>query len=253
MARKPSKSKAKAGKRVGKRRARRSTTNVREYASASVTASLIGLTSNTMYFQPNMSLDQYNRSVGIARQYQRFRIKSVTLRIKPNMDSITTVAAGAPQKAYVYFLIDKNGSIPNNVTLEGLKQAGAKPYALDERPFNRTFKPTVHTLTQEPAGVTSQFSQYKTSPWLTTNDNPNNVGAWNPNTTSHYGYKLFIEQVGAITTFNAELELQFEFIKPLAALLSAVPPTRMEYAVIDESPDGIEGGPDGLTIPIVRP
>lgn len=246
--------KSKAKRPAGKRKARaRKSQNVKEFASASVTASLVGLTSGTMYLSPNLSLDQYSRAVGIARQYQRFRIKSVTLRIKPNMDSITSVAAGAPQKAYVYFMIDKNGTIPNNVTLEGLKQAGARPYALDEKPFHRTFAPAVHTLTSEPAGLTSQFSQFKTSPWLTTNDNPNNVGNWNPNTTTHYGYKLFIEQVGAITTFNAEIEVQFEFIKPLAALLSAVPPTIMEYAVIDESPDGIEGGPDGLTMPIVRP
>ena len=31
-------------------------------------------------------------------------------------------------------MIDKAGAIPTNITLEGLKQMGAKPQALDEKP-----------------------------------------------------------------------------------------------------------------------
>lgn len=244
------KPKAKANrKRRGVRRNYRK--NVREYASLSCTSSLLALSSGTMYFNPNINLAAWPRAASVAQNYQRFRIRSVKLVIKPNQDAFTSVAAGSPQKPYVYFMIDKTGSIPNNITLEALKQMGAKPYALDEKPFKFEFQPAVHTVTQESGALTSPFSQHKISPWLTTNDNPNTAGAWVANTTLHYGYKMFIEQVGALTLFNAELEVQFEFIKPLLPALSQVSATQQQLAVLDASPDGVEGGSDGITIPIM--
>lgn len=244
------KSKAKKAM-VGKRRGRRSNyKNVREFASCSVSQSLLALSSGTMYVNPDLSLSNYVRAAAVGKNYQRFRIRSATLTIKPNLDAYTAIGANIPQKPYIYFMIDKTGSIPDNVTLEALKQMGAKPHALDEKPFKFTFRPAIHTATKESAGVTSPFSQYKVSPWLTTSDNPNAPGVWVPNTTLHYGYKMFIEQVGLITQFNAELELQFEFIKPLLPALSQVPATKQQLAVLDASPDGIEGGSDGITIPL---
>lgn len=246
------KSKAKAKRAmVGKRRGRRSIKNVREYASLSVVRSLSYYSSGTMYINPVINLASFDRAVAVAKGYQRFRIKSVTLKIKPNLDSYTTVAAGSPQKPYVYFMIDKTGSIPDNVTLEGLKQAGAKPIALDEKPFRFTWQPAVHAYVKEAGGLTSPFSQYKVSPWLTTNDNPNTNAIWAPNTTEHFGFKLFIEQVGLLTLFNVDIECQFEFIKPLLNnAVGVVTATVSQYAILDASPDGVEGGSDGITIPL---
>lgn len=223
--------------------------DVPELASCSVSRTLIGVTSNTMYFLNNIQLSDFARAVLIAQGYQKFRMTGVTLMIKPNMDAFSTVAAGQPQKPYLYYQIDKSGSIPTTITLEALKQMGSKPYALDENTRRITWKPAVLTADQDTVG-TLLASQYKVSPWLSTNNTPTGV-AWTPSTIDHQGIKFFIEQVGAVTTFNLELQVQFQFAKPLLPALSQINGTPLQYAVADASPDGIEGGADGLTIPLV--
>lgn len=236
-----------APKKQNRRRRGNKTKNVREYASMSCVRSLTFINSNTLYFFNAIQLSDFTRAVTVASAYQKYRMSGVTLTIKPNQDSYTTVAAGAPQKPNLYYMIDKSGSIPTAVTLEALKQMGAKPFALDEHPFPITWKPAVLTADQNSAGTVSA-SQYKVSPWLSTNANPTG-GAWTPSAIDHQGIKIYIEQTGATTAYNLEIEVQFEFCKPLLPALGAIAGTPLQYATLDASPDGVEGGSDGISIP----
>jgi len=242
--------KGKKSKAKGGRRGRRSNTkNVSEYASCSVVRTLADVyQNNTMYSFDGFVLADYDRAVAIARNYQRYRITGIRVTWKPVFDTYS--AATANQKPNLYTMVDLNGSIPDTVTLEGLKQAGARPVALDEKPVSRFFKPAVLGESRINAGI-PQAANYIKSPWLSTNQNPTAPGVWNPSEVSHQGIKWYIEQGGAVQKVYVEVELQFQFMKPLFPTLAATPAQGLVYAKLDASPDGIEGGQDGITIPLV--
>lgn len=236
-----------AKKSVPKRRS--TTRNVSEFASCSVTRSLEVVNNNTMYAFDGFILADFQRAVAIAENYQRYRITGVKVTWKPTFDTYSPATAN--QKPNLYYMIDKSGSIPDNVTLEGLKQCGARPRALDEKPLSVVFKPSVLGESRANAGI-PQASNYIISPWLSTHDNPTAPGVWNPSRISHQGLKWYIEQVGAPQQFYVEVELQFQFMKPLFPTLAAVPARGLQYAVLDASPDGVEGGTDGITISLLK-
>lgn len=230
----------------------KSKTNAGDFASCTVIRTLAGGRMNAMFAYDNFILADFNRAVAISENYQHYRMSGITLRFKPTYD-IFSAALGAPpmQKPNLYYMIDKAGAIPDNVTLEGLKQMGARAHAYDEKPVNVTWRPSVLTEDLNAAGAASA-TQYKVSPWLSTNANATNPGVWAPSRVVHQGIKWFIEEAsGSATAVNLEVEIQFQFKKPLFPSLAAVPAEGIKYAVIDASPDGIEGGSDGITIPLV--
>lgn len=219
--------------------------NVDDFASLSCTNSL-GFNNalpvvNQMYGITNISLEQFDRAVQVARGFQHYRIKYVQLRFRPTYDTFSANAGNS--KMNLYYMIDKSGSIPTGVTLEGLKQMGAKPRALDEKPITVGWSPSVLTTDMQqggPAGAV-QSSQYKISPWLATSLVPvNNV--WNPNSIDHLGIYFMVEQAfaNAVTSYELEIEVQFEFKKPLwtavAQAESAIVPVAFTK---DGSKDGI--------------
>jgi len=243
-----------AQKRTTKPRARkagrRKAMSQPEKATCSVVRTLAGGTTNTMFAYNTFNLADYDRAVAIARNYQRYRITGIKLTFKPEYDTFAVNPAGPNvAKPNLYYMIDKSGSIPDNVTLEGLKQAGAKPHAFDEKPISFTWKPSVLNETQA-AGLVPVGAGYKISPLLSTDATPGNVGAWNPSRVNHLGVKWYMECTGTSLGVNVEAELQFEFYKAVMPSLSAVPSKGLQYAVIDQSPDGVEGGTDGITIPL---
>lgn len=215
--------------------------NTREYASCSVARTLAPADTNVPYSFDSITLADYQRAVAIARNYQRYRISSVKVTWKPTFDTYS--AALALQKPRLYYMIDKNGSVPDNVTLEGLKQMGARPRELDEKSISVTFKPAVLGEARINAGI-PQAASYLVSPWLSTAQNPTAPGAWNPSEVSHQGIKFFIENFGGNQQIQMQLEVQFQFIKPLFPSLAATPARGLTYAVLDDSPDGIVGGSD---------
>lgn len=232
-----------------KTKGKKSKTNVPELASCSVRRSLtLGMT-NTMYSFDGFSLADYDRASAIARNYQRYRIVGAKITFKPTFDTYSSVTAA--WKPSLYYIIDKSGSLPDLVTLEGLKQMGARPIAFDEKPLTVTWSPSVLGESRANAGIPNA-ANYVVSPWLSTNGNPTAPG-WVPSTISHQGLKVFIEQGGVVSTeFLMEVELQFEFKAALyLAVSAAVPAKKLQYAVLDASPDGVEGGADGITIPIL--
>lgn len=247
MAPRKYKKKSAPRKAAPRRRVAKKVMNVVDKASCSVTRTLAPVRNNLMYSFDSIALADYDRAVSVARNYQRFRMSGVKVTWKPTFDTYSPATPN--QKPFLYYMIDKSGSVPDNVTLEGLKQMGARPRALDEKPISVIWKPAVLGESRINAGI-PQAANYLTSPWLSTNQNPTSPLAWNPSDVSHQGIKFFIEQQGAEQFFTMEIEVQFEFIKPLFPTLSAVPAGRLVYAILDASPDGVEGGADGLTIPL---
>lgn len=249
----PSKMKSKAKpKKAGKRRAPRRTNNISEYASASVKETIVpqggsAFVVNTMYDLHNITLSTYDRAVQIAQAYQYFRIKGVKLTLKIGYDTYQA-GAGAATRPNLYFMIDKGQTIPTTVTLESLKQMGARPLRCDEKPKVLSFTPAV---LQDVNTIGGAFpSQYKISPWLNTNQA--NLGAFIPSAVQHNGIYWYVQMDstgGVGYNYSCELELQFEFKKPLwTALPSAVPSTGVQTAPKNDSPDGIVGGADELPI-----
>lgn len=236
--RQPRKSKGRKGRKVR---------NIAEKATLSCVRTLAQSVTNQTYVFDNIQLGDFQRAVQVAQAYQRFRMTGVKVTFKPAYDNYSQ--ATPLQKPNLYYIIDKSGSIPDNFTLEGLKQSGARPVAFDEKPIHVMWKPSVLNETLNAAGAGSA-SGYKVSPYLATNGNATNPGAWIPSTVAHLGLKWYMEQGGGNTTINVEIEVQFEFTKPVWPALAAAAALPMVYAKLDASPDGVEGGTDGITIPL---
>jgi len=261
--RKPRVRKAKAPRKGAKKA---SNSNVRDFASLSVNRSFTvpgspNITANNMYSLMNTALDQYQRAIQVAQAYQYYRIKNVALKIKPQFDTYTfNAGSGSTAQGYgkpkLYSMLDKSGSIPTTVTLENLKQMGARPRNLDEKPLNISWAPTVLTDSMTAPGGGTQPGQYKVSPWLTTSANTVSPGVWNANTIDHLGVYFYVESTSYGGTgglpYQVDVEVQFEFKKPLWSAVGSTAAIGIVPAVLDASPDGVEGGSDGISIPILH-
>lgn len=197
-----------------------------------------------MYDLHSISLDEYARAVQVSQAYQYFRIKSAKLTFKIGYDTYQATAGG-PTRPNLYYMIDKAYSIPTNVTLEQLKQMGARPRVCDNKPISITWSPSV--LINDKAPVGPLPTQYKISPWLNTNT-AGDIGAFLANSVDHLGIYWYVQMDatnGVQYNYTAELELQFEFKKPLwTGVSSATPSTGAVLAELNNSPDGIVGGAD---------
>lgn len=240
------------------RRARRTTKprgNTPEYASLSCARTMTivppnpgATTVNTMYAFADFKLADFPRAVQVAGAYQHYRVSGIKLTFKPNYD---TYAPGN-QKQFLYYMIDKADAIPGTVTLEGLKQMGARPRTFDEKSTAITWRPSV--VMDAEVGAAGTSASYKVSPWLSTNANAGAPGFWNASRISHKGLKWYIEAPGVAAgaqTVYVEVELQFQFKKPLVQVSPSAPQAiKMSYPPLDDSPDGVEGGTDGITQPL---
>lgn len=238
--------------RVGRR------AGVSEYASCServdITAPGGGnFVTNQMYSVINTNLGQFARASAIAANYQFFKIKQIKLTLKYSFDTYQQIIPTAPSRPNLYYMLDKSGSVPTNPTLAALKAMGARPHAFDNRQFTITWTPSVLNEVLG-AGLAAQGAQYKISPWLSTNNTVTAPGAWNPSTVPHLGLYWYGEQLflGG-TQFNAELEVQFVFKKPLIKFAPGVSAAQeVEIAVKDTSSDGIVGGPDSNNVVVAQ-
>lgn len=257
------------GKPKGKKMMRRPIRGMRklkagvsDYATASVRSTILptagpNFTSNTMYstFQNNgIRLDQFPRAVEIAKNYQHFKIKQIKLTLKFSYDTFQQGAVGAGSRPNLYYIIDKAASLTQGTTLEALKQMGARPHACDNRQFTITWRPSV--LTGDRNLIGTPYTQYKISPWLATNPGGDGGVPFVPSTVEHHGLYWYVEQLfGGGTQFNAEMEVQFAFKKPLyvpgaTALAPSAQHVGIRLAQLDNSSDGIVGGPDSNTVAV---
>lgn len=233
-----------------RRRGFRPVRSVADYAGMSVTRTLQAggpggnFTANTMYHLNNIILADYERAVQVAVAYQHFRIKKVTLIVKPSFDTYQQ-AAGNPGKQRLYFMIDKADSIPANAQLETLKSAGAKPLNFDEKPIKISWRPSVLTTNRTIVGVPID-TQYKISPWLATNTESDTP--FTPNVVPHKGVWFYVDQVfgGALATqYQVEMTVEFQFKKPIWVASPGAAVAQIPFvAPLDASKDGVVGGND---------
>lgn len=242
---KQQRSKQKKTKKVKRNR------DVPDFASISVKRSMTdggnNFVPNRLYSLMNTQLIDYPRAIQVAAAFQHYKIKKVTLTIKPSSD--TFIVGGQATKPNLYYMIDKSGAIPTNVSLEGLKNMGAKPFQLDENNRTISWAPSVlESAMYLPGGAgNSSASKYKISPWLTTTAANVSPGAFVPSAIDHLGIYWWLDQ--SITggyQYSVEVEVQFEFKKPLINMLTTTNATPCVPAVLNESPDGIVGGADGV-------
>lgn len=231
------------------RRAARKARNQPEHASMSCTRSMNASQVNNIYSLLNTQLSDFPRAVTVAQGYQMYRITNIKLRVKSSWDTFQNTG-NAYAKPFFYYMLDKSGSVPTNVALEGLKQMGAKPRALDEKTLTVSWRPTVLQSTGNniSAGGTS-LSTVKRAPWLTTNRTPQ-VPTWTPNDVDHLGiyWGAFAALVGQADpiTYEVECEVQFEFKAPLVHTpVGSATAINATFAEPNASIDGIVGGPDG--------
>lgn len=239
--------KAAKGRKGGRRR-RQNPNNVSEYASCSVKHTITDnqgqpFVVNRLYDAHAINLGQFQRAVQVAQAYQFFRIKKVAITLKFGYDTFQA-GAGAATRPNAYYIIDKSQSVPATITLEAMKQMGARPHACDNKPFIMKWSPAVLTEDQAVGGPLP--SQYKISPWLSTN--AANLGAFVPSTVNHNGIYWYVDMAavaGVQYNYTAEMEVQFEFKKPLwTTSASATPSLGIAIAVQNTSPDGVVGGAD---------
>jgi len=251
------------GRRAPARRARKArkgkkSGNTPEYASASVKISLgssstsTSFTANTLYNKINTQLSDFPRAVLLAQAYQHYRMSNIKITFKPTLDSFipNQVPSATFTKPYLYYMIDKSGSISTNSTLEALKNMGARPRALDEKPITVSWAPSILTAdaTATTAGLAIAAAQYKISPWLSTQSLPGNPGIFVASSVDHFGLYWYVDSLlgGQTITYTVEMEVQFQFKKPLLVLntssYSAIPAvSSLSY---DNSSDGIADGRD---------
>lgn len=206
-----------------------------------------GATVNTLYNLMNTQLIDYQRAVQVAAAYQHYRIKKITLTFKPSLD---TFGGGSnTTKPNLYYMIDKSGAIPTNANLEALKQMGAKPKQLDENNRTVSWRPSVLESAMYAGGGVgaTSASKYKISPWLTTTATNVSPGVFVPSGIDHLGIYWYVDQ--AIPNgyqYMCEVEVQFQFKKPLINLLAGVEAIPAQLATLNDSPDGVVGGGDGV-------
>lgn len=224
--------------------------SVPDLASCSVTRTLVNpanptgnFYTGTMYQLNDINLAQFARAAQVASAYQHYRVKKVTLILKPTYDTFQQTAGGNG-KCRAYYMIDKADAIPTTATLETLKQAGAKPINFDEKPIKISWRPSVLTSV-EPIGLQAQM--YRVSPFLTTNNNLAGP-AWAPSQVEHKGVWFYIDQIFSVvggTQYQVELSVDFQFKKPIWTSVAGSPaPVHPVVAIEDNSADGIVGGND---------
>jgi len=184
-----------------------------------------GATNTTfnVYTNTDIQLADFTRAAAVAANYQFFKLRYLELSILPDAD---TFAPGATSgKPYLYYMIDKGNTINLSATNTDIKNMGAKPIALDEKPIHIRWRPGVSLATEiiTSTGTTSA-QMYKVSPWLNTDSSVTAAG-FTPSDVCHYGVKFAVENNGSPINYNATLTAHFSFKKPLAQPAQApVPP-----------------------------
>lgn len=182
---------------------------------------------NTMYVKRDFTMADVPRGAAVALAYQHYRIKKVTLIFRPQVDTFLGGPAPPLIAGYtapnLYYMIDKSGSIPSNVSISALKSMGAKPIRLDEKVIKISWRPSVLTDTADLSSAGNIYSQYKISPWLSTNERAGNPGVFVPSSIDHFGIFWYVETTGVSTLqYTVEAVLDIEYKKPLNATLSGV-------------------------------
>lgn len=221
-----------------------------EFATAKQTLQLLDDSGNIVYTLDQIRLSQFDRMVGIAKNYQFFRITNVEMRFKPFADTFVPGTGGpvlGQSVPYFYHLINK-GNVLQSSTFNSLRDAGARPRRFDDKTITVSWKPAVLYGTQDyqsqilPASSALLPAMKKVSPWLATNINAGIRSAtWTASTIDHCGilYGVEQDQTGSTgqLTYGVEITCHFEFKGPLNApgFGTEVEPTTKELISKEEA------------------
>ena len=120
-----------------------------------------------MYVKRDFNIQANPRAAAVAGAYQHYRIKRVTLIIRPQVDTfVGGGAVGGYTIPNFYFMIDKSGTLPNTITIAAMKSMGAKPIRLDDKMIKVSWRPSVLQQIQDGGAppVGSVPVSYKISP-----------------------------------------------------------------------------------------
>lgn len=144
------------------------------------------------------------RSKVLMSLYQYYRISSVELRFKPQVDAFTVGGAGTIP--YLNFQYDKSGSLFGTMNANNFEQIGTKAIRLDNKTLIRKWRPSV--LTDGALGIT----QFKVAPWL-----PTFISGAENSDVDHYGATWYISKMspGDATQYDVDVVVNVQFRKPL--------------------------------------
>lgn len=243
-------------KQIKKSKRTKRSGNVPDMASLSCTRTLDvagqPFATNALYSLMNTQLSDFPRAVQVAQAYQHYRIKKIKIMFKPTYDTFIAAVGTTVSKPNLYYMVDKSGSVPTNITVEGLKGMGARPKQLDENNIVVQWSPSVleSSMIQGGGVGVSSSSKYKISPWLTTTQNVVNPGVFQASQVDHLGLYWYVDQLVNLQkayAYYCEVEVQFQFKKPLnSGLISSFHAIPAQLATLNDSPDGIVGGGDGI-------
>lgn len=181
---------------------------------------------NTTYRLYDIAIQQFDRAVLLARAHQMYRIKKVTLRFKPLLDTFAVGGSGdtVPQ---LYYQIDTQQALSANVGLNQLKQMGCTPRRFDDRTITAKFTPGVLDNVNDTAVGGGAFSKRMLAPWLNTTDDPfaNPVAI---STVDHKGITWCVEEtLGVSANYTVDLIIDVQFKKP------AIEPTEQSVPALN--------------------
>lgn len=216
MARPKKSSRPRRRARPSARKQRRLNNNVPEQASNSELYEITGMTSNTPYLDIEQNLRDYARASSIASNYQMFRIRQVKYTFKPRYDTFAASTTGDNGIPHLYYMVDRAGALPTNTGILQLKAMGAKPHRFDDKPIIVKYKPGVQLQGDAGTGFTGVGTKPMISPWLNTNQQPDQPN-WVASVTNHLGLYWYLEAnnlAGDGTyEYDCSVEVQFEFKK----------------------------------------
>lgn len=227
MLRKPASNKKLAARRKYKSKRFRRARSVPDIAklTESTPLTVYNCVMNQMYQKRDFTISVNPRASAVANAYQHYRIKKVTLIIRPQVDTFVGTVAGVGFTApNFYYMIDKTGALPTNVTLGALKSMGAKPIRLDDKTIKISWRPSVLQDVQDvnPSAPGQRPVSYKISPWLTTNANALNPGPFVCSSVDHLGIFWYAETPAGPSSlqYNVEAVLDVEYKKPMNSSLT---------------------------------
>lgn len=192
---------------------------------------------NNLYSKLNIQLADHNRAVQVAQGYQKYRITGVTMTFKPQTN-VVGYGAGATLP-YFYYMLDKSGAIPTNVTLESLKRMGAKPHKFTKE-FTVKYQPHAVSPMSDNIGTSINAKSTK-SPWLSTNKSLSSPGTFVPSDIDHLGIFWYVVEGSGGQSYDMDMTVNFEFKDPIwATELSETQAIEAVSARVDTSSDGIE-------------
>lgn len=172
------------------------------FASATEQFSIAVLAGQVNDFTFNMN--DLVRTKALMSIYQYYRITSVEMRFKPQVDTFTVGGAGT--LPYLNFQYDKSGALFGTMNAQNFEWIGTKAIRLDDKTLIRKWKPSVVT------DIASGVTQFKVTPWL-----PTFVAGVINSQVDHYGATFYISKMspGDATQYDVDVVVNVQYRKPL--------------------------------------